>query len=329
MDVHSDFDALERDLTEERGGTWVKLTDRVRWLEGYRPWIIGIGVCGALVGALSRFASDPVAGTAMAITGAIIAAFSGVAVAAFDFKKLELGASLGKAESVAERAIAAGRAAQASLAALREERRQLDRRRVHRLTALASMREMLEQSIAEELGTEAAASATIDVAIFDIVGAIGFEPGEYWTLSVFEIDESEGEAFRIAAGWADRAGAQSDGRSWRMGEGYTGVAWRDGTEIIEEDTSTPAAQRRYRVVGQKARAYDAARYRSVVSVPIRAGAEHAIWGIVTATSDRVGRFQDEAPGSEIQAVDMVRDVAGLMALLAVLDRLDIVDTEDS
>lgn len=145
MDRQSDFDELDRDLTVERSGTWVKLTDRVRWLEGYRPWIIAVGVCGAMVGALSRVVPDPVAGTATAIVGALVAALSGIAVAAFDFKKLELGASLGKAESVAERAIAAGRAAEESLTVLREERRQLDRRRVHRLTALASMREMLVQ----------------------------------------------------------------------------------------------------------------------------------------------------------------------------------------
>jgi hypothetical protein len=315
-----DFDELERELKVEHQGVWQKLTDRVRWLESRRPWIIGIGVVGATVGSLSRSVADPQIGLFMAVTGGFTAILSGLAVAAFDFKKLELTSSLHKAEAVAERAILAGRDATAALDKHLIEWRQLDRRRVHRLTALASMREMIEQSLANGLGIEPAACATLDVASFDIVGAIGFEAGEYWTLSVFEIDASEAQAFRIAADWVDRAGAQSDGRSWEIGEGYTGVSWRDGAEVIEADTAAPAAVRRYVVPALKAKSYDETRYRSVACIPIRTGADRKIWGFVTATSDTIGRFKDEPPGSEVQAVDMVRDIAGMIALLAVAER---------
>jgi hypothetical protein len=317
----SDFDALRQELTLEHRGVWQKLTDRVRWLEKCRPWGIGIGVIGAFVGSLSRAVPDETASLVMAIAGGLVAVLSGMAVAAFDFRKLELTTSLGKAEDVAERAIAAGRSAVGNLDAARGEWRARDRRRVHRLTALASMREMIEQAMVNTLDTATAAEVAINVALFDIVGAIGFEPGEYWTLSVFEIDASEDMAFRIAAGWADRAGEEGDGRSWRAGEGYTGMAWRDGAEIIEADTATPAALRRYTVAPGKAKSYDPVRYRSVACVPIRIGSDQTIWGVVTATSDTIGRFKDEAPGSEVQAVDMVRDVAGMMALIAVAEGL--------
>ncbi|MBA4048629.1 MAG: hypothetical protein C0476_08830 [Sphingomonas sp.] len=195
------------------------------------------------------------------------------------------------------------------------------------------MIEMIEQCLTSELDTASTASEALNVAIYDLVAAIGFDAGEYWTLSVFEIDLAEDEAFRIAAGWADRAGAESDGRSWRKGEGYTGTAWSDDAEVIEGNTSDRRVQRRFSVPNAKARSYDLDRYRSVVCIPIRTGSgtDRRIWGIVTATSNKVDRFKDEAPGTELQAVDMVRDVARMMALLAITDKFsehdDIIESD--
>lgn len=308
------FDTIEEKLRENRGGVQKKLTDRVKTLERGRPWLIGIGVLGAGVAALSRL-NPGTAGTVMAIVGAIVAGLSGLAVAAFDFKKLELSADLTKVEGLLEAAILEGRAALGRLETCELNRRQLDKRRVHRLTAVADMREMTEQCLANGLSANPAAEAVLKVAARNIDGAIGFDSAEYWTLSVFEVQNDQ--LVRIAAAWADRAGEQSAGRSWKKGEGYSGVAWRDGAEVIEEDTSDPRAMRRYVVSSERSREYDVERYRSVAAVPIFAGSDQQIWGVATATSDRLGRFKDEPPQGEVQAVDMVRDVAGIMALLAV------------
>lgn len=318
-DAGDDFVALERELTAEHRGAWVKLTERVRWLEGRRPWFVGFGVIGGFAAALSRAFEEPT-GIAVAVVGALVVAFSGLAVAALDFKKLELTSGFARIELVAERAIAAGRAAAVGQARKVAERQALDRRRVHRLTALAGLRDVLTQALAAGLDVATAADAMIDVAAFDIVGAIGFEAGEYWTLSVFEIDPSEETASRVAAAWVDQAGARNPGRSWPKGEGYTGVAWRDGVEVIEADTSTPAAMRRYHVLAARSRPYDSGRYRSVAAIPVSGAPGGDLWGVVTATSDRIGRFQDEEPGGPLQAVDVIRDVAGMIALLVAAER---------
>lgn len=308
------FDGLESELRESRGGVQKKLTERVKPLERGRPWLIGIGVIGAMVAALSRL-DTRTAGTVMAIVGAIVAALSGLAVAAFDFRKLELSADLSRVEELLENAIREGRAVAATLEESEANRRALDKRRVHRLTAVADMREMTEQSLASGLPPRLASEAVLKVAARNIDGAIGFDSAEYWTLSIFEVQGDE--LVRIAAVWADRAGEQTAGRSWKRGEGYSGVTWRDAAEVIEEDTSDLRAIRRYMIPGSKTRDYDLERYRSVASVPIFAGPDQAVWGVATATSDRVGRFKDEPPQGEVQAVDMVRDVAGIVALLAV------------
>ncbi|WP_129793976.1 hypothetical protein [Sphingosinicella sp. CPCC 101087] len=311
------FDGLEENLRDGRSGVQKKLTERVKTLERGRPWLIGIGVLGAGVAALSRLDAGTT-GTVMAIVGAIVAALSGLAVAVFDFKKLELSADLAKVEGLLEKAIREGRAALTNLEVCESNRRALDKRRVHRLTAVADMREMTEQSLASGLPASVAAEAILKVAARNIDGAIGFDSAEYWTLSVFEVRGDE--LVRVAAVWADRAGEQTAGRSWKRGEGYSGVAWRDASEVIEEDTSDPRATRRYVVPGEKTREYDFERYRSVAAVPVFVGPDQEIWGIATATSDRLGRFKDEPPQGEVQAVDMVRDVAGIMALLAVANR---------
>lgn len=308
------FDDLENDLRGSRSGVQKKLSDRVKSLERGRPWLIGIGVFGAMVAAVSRLDTGT-AGTVMAIVGAIVAALSGLAVAAFDFRKLELSADLSRVEELLERGISEGRAVTASLQGSEENRRALDKRRVHRLTAVADMREMIEQSIAGGLAPRLAAEDVLKVAARNIDGAIGFDSAEYWTLSIFEVQGEE--LVRIAAVWADRAGEQATGRSWKRGEGFSGVTWRDAAEVIEEDTSDPRSLRRYAIPGEKTRDYDLERYRSVASVPILAGPDQTVWGVATATSDQIGRFKDEPPQGEVQAVDMVRDVAGMIALLAV------------
>ena len=128
---------------------------------------------------------------------------------------------------------------------------------------------------------------------------------------------------RIAAQWTDPEKAAAGGRSWARGEGFTGVAWNNAItnrfgDVIEDDTTKPHCRSQYPV-----KSIDPERealYKSVAAIPILVGGTNDVWGVVTATSSRVGVFKRDTSNVTVQNVEMIRDIARIAALLAGLER---------
>lgn len=64
----SAFDDLDARLRPNRRGVLKKFSERIAALERLRPWLIGLGVFGALVAATAK-AFSGATGTALAIGG--------------------------------------------------------------------------------------------------------------------------------------------------------------------------------------------------------------------------------------------------------------------
>lgn len=314
------FDALATRLRRNESGFVAKLAERLRWLERWRPWLIGLGALGALLAALARVVPGAV-GLSLTIIGATVAGLAALAVAAFDCRKIELGTEVTSVQAIAEEAIAAGKAIAADRDLLQTGAEALDRRRRERLIAIEQMLQAMEAGLLQGDDAAAIADQLLKQSIFAIRKAIDFRGYEFLTVSIFRRQTVDGREVmhRIAAQWTDPERAAAGGRDWVLGEGYTGMAWQNATtnpngDVIERDTTDPEIRRRYPVKNP-----DPARealYKSVVAVPILIRSTNDVWGVVTATSDRIGMFTRDRGHIEVQNVEMIRDVARVAALLA-------------
>lgn len=168
--------------------------------------------------------------------------------------------------------------------------------------------------------------ATCDLSLADAVdtmlragqasmlAAIDFDRGEYWAVSIFQVQGEELE--RIAALRPNSLEESIAGRSWRRGEGFAGVAWQHESEVIISDCALPEVAAAYRVPPDKQRLDDQSRYKSIAVIPIRVGPADAFWGVVAVSSDRVGRFERNPGDDRVKNVDTVRLVARAIELLA-------------
>jgi hypothetical protein len=317
----SKFDEIEAVLKVERHGVLEKFSDRIKLLESRRPWIVGIGVMGAGVAAFSRIDPTGTVGLVMAIAGGIVAALSGLAFAAFDFKKLEISADLLTAENAAEDAVREGRRIEADLKLIENGATALDARRRERFTAIADMLQQTEAGLIGKHSPAETAERLLRRSIASIRKATDYDAADFFTVTIFQrqtIDDHE-VMVRVAVEWTDPQRALAGRRTWKLGFGYTGVAWQRALtnpngDVIIEDTFTEEAQNQYPV--EKRDPAREALYRSVAAIPILTGPENDVWGIVTATSDRVGMFTRSTAHGQVQNVEMIRDIARVAALLA-------------
>lgn len=162
----------------------------------------------------------------------MIAAIGGAFVAAIDYRKLELGTNLTEVEAIAEEAIARGRLLGAERDRAAGEARALDARRLALIDAGRAMLETCENVLLapEELSLDQAIDIVLRAGQRSILGAIDFEQGEYWAVSVFRVVDAE--LRRVVALRPDPLDEQVDGRTWRRGEGFAGMAWQHESEVI-------------------------------------------------------------------------------------------------
>lgn len=310
----SSFDDLEERLKPNRSGVIRKIGERMLSLEKLRLWFVILGAGGAFLAALSK-AFDGTAGTVMVFVGAALAAVGSAFVARFDYRKLELTGFVTEAEAIAEEAIERGREGERKHAELLEATTVLDRRRLALIDANRKMREALEQALmipeADPVGT---VDMMIEVALPDLLLSVGFSPDEAWAISVFAVQGDE--LVRISAKRAHRADEQKIARRWRRNQGYVGAAWAREDAVVVTDGQDGAIAEELRVPTDMQKPYDAERYRSMAAIPVRLGDPAEIWGVIAVSSDRPGRFQRRPGDRNEQAVDTVRLIARMTALMA-------------
>jgi GAF domain-containing protein len=292
-----------------------KYAARIDAVERARPWFIGGGVLGAALTGLGRFVPDT-PGLVVTVAGIVLATVFGVLVGWIDFRKLELSREARNAMSIADQALERA----ASHAAALDDQARHRRIREDRLEAGSLMREAIASAVTGELAIGDAIDTMLDVAKLRLVAAFGFDAAEYWAVTVFTTDDAGEEMVKLAALWNDATTSALPSRGWRKGEGFTGIAWRSERAVVVPDMARPGMPDAYPVPEAKFRGHDQLRYRSAASYPIIV--DGAVWGVVTATSDRPSRFDLEASDG-IEASRMVQNIAGHVALLATIERAEL------
>lgn len=304
-------------------GLLEKYSARLDSIEGLRLWMVGVGVVGAFTVALSK-AFEGGIGVGLAIAGAISVAIGGLVVARLDYRKLEIVREAKDAHDVAEQALdllhERGRAI--------ETAETLDRKRRERLLAIEQMLEAVEIGLIKKRNAAEVATIMLSRSIAAIRKAIDYEASDFLTVTIFQkMQSADGEEMcRIGWQWTDPAKGEAGGRSWKLGQGYTGSAWNNALvnpdgDVIEADTHLEHCRKQYPVENSQASRENL--YRSVAAIPILVGATNEVWGVVTATSDRSSVFQRDTSNVKVQNVDMIRDVARIAALLAGLEQTKI------
>lgn len=195
----------------------------------------------------------------------------------------------------------------------------LDRKRLALIHANRIMREALEQVLLVPAATpDTASHVMLHTALRYIIASIGFDADEEWAISVFQVQGEGDDALlrRIAVARADRLNEQNDPRSWRRNEAFVGASWHSARDLIIENGSDPQVIQDYPIPQGKQRDYDSDRYRSMAAIPVRLGADQAIWGVVAASSNQIGRFRRDPGNRQVQTVDTVRAMARMVALMA-------------
>lgn len=303
---------LRRRLRADETSFLDKYAGRVDAIERGRPWFVGGAVIGAAVTGVGRFVPGT-PGIVISTIGIVFALIFGGLVGWADFRKLEISREARSAMTVADDALeradryAAAFDQQTRRRALSEER----------LKAGSLLREAIATAIASGLGAGDAVDQMLDGAKLRLIAACEFDAAEYWAMTVFALDDDGQEMEKIAALWNDATTSAQPSRKWRKGEGFTGVAWRNERPVIVPDMTAIGMADEFPVPGPKHRAHDHQRYRSAASYPVVV--DGAVWGVVTATSDRAGRFDlSGIDGAECARV--IQDIAGHVALLATVER---------
>ena len=156
----------------------------------------------------------------------------------------------------------------------------------------------------------------------DLEGEFIFDlaPSEAWSFAVYLYSKDRD---LLVPAWRRKAKGHKSarggiGREWARGEGHVGKAFVDQRMIITGDAQHPDAEPFSAVPLVKERPYDRATYRSFASVPIGPllTGDGRPYGVLVATSDRVGRFSRENAGILIQ-------IAGAIASFLITGGLDI------
>lgn len=322
----SRFDELHVKLRDGEKSLVEKYSKRIDQIEFWRPWFGLAAVIGALVVGVVRVLPLPdAAGLGFTILGAILAAVGGGLVVLMDYKKLEISQDAKNALQIADDTLQTLKTRETELASAREtveQAREFDEKRLARIEAIRLMIESIEAAFLKNADVRKSAEQMLEIASGKLRRAMDYHAGDFLTFTLFQrTGEGEDEQMRpIAREWTDKDGSVELGRSWKKGDGYTGMLWQmalanSEAQVVESDTQLPDVRARYRVPNSDP--VREGRYRSVASFPILIGKDNEVWGVVTVTSDRSNVFGHTSNLAR-QSVEAVRDVALAAGLLAKL-----------
>lgn len=124
----------------------------------------------------------------------------------------------------------------------------------------------------------------------------GFDRRERWGLTVYRHDSASNKLRHVARiASSNHPRRNHEGRSWNVGDGHVGRAWVGREPLLASDATNPDVKSAYPVPADIAKPDDDELYRSYVSAPI--GGEKngpPPFGVLVATSDRIGRFDRPA-----------------------------------
>jgi hypothetical protein len=224
--------------------------------------------------------------------------------------------------AIAQDAIEAARAAEARYDAVGE----LDEH-IERLIALYNaqnvMRGVIEQqaaagSLAEDrvvMGMMRAARRLLPIAM-------RFAQNDQWTIGIYKaVPSSEAAKFDLKCLAHHRAIEcdPSEARVWREGTGIAGVCFTNGGDIIIPDLHAEGMRSVFGTAANEPRPYDSDRYRSMVAFPVKVQGLGRPWGVVTATSDRVGHFS-AAEMRGLKPEEGARALSNMVALAVAVAR---------
>jgi hypothetical protein len=189
------------------------------------------------------------------------------------------------------------------------------------------MRETIEQAIMQGRSDEfALLSSLLTLPERLLRGAMDFDADERWIVSIFKHMDKDGEPrlVKLVEHRADRS-EESDVegavRSWAPGEGFVGAAFNQRGEVVLPDLNDPEVTRLIYVskANREKHDDDTERYRSCAAVSVLVGpidkkGEQVPWGVVTAASNKIGRFHYELDEPGFQHAEAVRLVAEMVAL---------------
>lgn len=139
---------------------------------------------------------------------------------------------------------------------------------------------------------------------------------EEWNFAVYRYDDVKKKLICLACKRATAVDDSHNYREWEVGEGHVGLAFSRSNELVFSDATTEELKPIIGAKGVNERSYDQDRYKSLASMPISTDGNFPL-GILVSTSDRVGRFKNEAERNDRdwEREDVLREVAAYLAIL--------------
>jgi hypothetical protein len=281
---------------------------------------IGGVLVGVLIAGVSEAASNSLDGSAKAVAqtiwfvGLSIAFVAGCALAFFEQDTavaLELARAAAEKEGILQGEI---RARETDL-----EGAGLHAEWLARLYSLSiAHREITEQIVYGGFPGSAAFTAQVagvlDLLVADKAVLFGIHD-ERWNFAVYIFDSEENDLWCVACRRPHVSEAEGPHRRWEVGEGHVGLAFERRREFVEADLADPETAKFFAARDENIREYDASRYRSIASIPLKIG--EFVGGVLVATSDIPARFRpsepQEVPGRD--PVEALRITAGTLAIM--------------
>jgi hypothetical protein len=168
--------------------------------------------------------------------------------------------------------------------------------------AVASLSEVQEHSLVlmaavqTHLGLSQPTAATLKsllASVCDLIASnrdafFGMDQRELWAFSIYLANPKDGLLYPVWRIRHPRHPGRAPSRVWAPGCGHIGIAFAHRQTKICGDASVPGIWET--VSGPEERPYDRVVYASFASQPIDAGEGDRPFGVLTATSDSVGRF---------------------------------------
>ena len=166
--------------------------------------------------------------------------------------------------------------------------------------------------------------ALLEVTSRSLSIAMDFAQEDLWTIGIYQAQPDPDDPTRVVLKCVAQkraiACATEATRIWKEGTGIMGVCYSSGDEIVVPDLWSPGTNAVFSTSANERRNYDNERYRSMAAVPVNVTGMERPWGVVTATTDRVGHFSPIHENG-IRPDEAVRALAGMCALAVAVRRV--------